>query len=93
MRFLGVAVILAIASVLLVSSDVARIGRLPLGARQPPVGHAIGPANAGPAPPADAKPVVSRSGPEVQQSVDENRDKRVALGFLLLLQMFGGRRG
>jgi hypothetical protein len=82
MRSRRVAVILAIVSVLLVSSEVA------------PVGHASDPANASPAPPADAKPaVVSRSGPEVQRSVEENRDKRGALGLLFLLRMFGdGRR-
>jgi hypothetical protein len=81
MRLLGVAGILAIVSILLVSSDVA------------PVGHAIDPANAGPVPTADAKPVVSRLGPEVQRSVEENRDKRAALGLLFLLRMFDGRRG
>jgi hypothetical protein len=81
-RFLGVAVILAIVSVLLVSSDPA------------PVGHALDPANAGPVLPAAAGPVVSGSGAEVQRSVEENRDKRDALGILLLLQMLGdgGRR-
>lgn len=80
-RFLGVAVILAVASMLLVSSDLA------------PVGHALDPANAGPALPAATKPVVSGSGPEAQRS-EANRDKRDALGFLLLLQMLGdgGRR-
>ena len=80
MRFLGVAVILAIVSVLLVSSDVA------------PVGYAFDPANAGPR--TDTKPGVSRSGPEVQRSVQENRDKRAAFGLLFLLRMLGdgGRR-
>ena len=80
MKFLDVvAVILAIVSVLLVSSGVASVGLT------------IGLENAGPA---DAKPVVSRSGSEVQRSVEENRDKRTALGFRLLLRMFGegGRR-
>ncbi len=74
--------ILAIVSVLLVSSDLA------------PVGLAFDPANAGPALSAVANPVVSGSGTEVQRSVEENRDKRDALGFLLLLQMLGdgGRR-
>jgi hypothetical protein len=82
MRFLGVAVILAILSALLVSSDVA------------PVGYAFDPANAGPASRTDTKPGVSRSGPEVQRSVQENRDKRAAFGFLFLLRMLGdgGRR-
>jgi len=82
MRFLGVAVILAIVSVLLVSSGVTLVGR------------DIGLENAGPAPPPDAKPVLSGSGPEVQRSVEENRDKRDAFGLLLLLRMFGdgGRR-
>jgi hypothetical protein len=67
MRFLGVAVILAI---MLVSSGVA------------PVGPTIGPANARPAPAADAKPVVL-----------EDRDRDAALGLLLLLGMFEGRHG
>jgi hypothetical protein len=83
MKFLGAAVILAIVSVLLVSSGVT------------PVGHDLGPANAGPAPPAaDAKPVVSRSDSEVQRSAEENPAKRDAFGLLLLLQMLGdgGRR-
>ena len=80
MRFLGVAVILAIVGVLLVSSGVASVG------------PAIGPANAGPAPAADAKPVVARSRPEVQWSVLEDRD-RAALGLLLLLGMLEGRPG
>jgi hypothetical protein len=78
MRFLGVAVILAI---MLVSSGVA------------PVGPTIGPANARPAPAADAKPVVTRSRPEVQLSVLEDRDSYAALGLLLLLGMFEGRHG
>jgi hypothetical protein len=83
MKFLDVvAVILAIVTVLLVSSGLASVGLT------------IGPENAGPAPPADAKPVVSGSDPEVERSVEENRDKRGALGLLLLLRMFGdgGRR-
>jgi hypothetical protein len=82
MKFLGVAVILAIVSVLLVSSGVT------------PVAHDLGPANAGPAPPADAKPVVSRSNSDVQRSAEENPGKRDAFGLLLLLQMLGdgGRR-
>ena len=81
MRFFGVAVILAIEGVLLVSSGVA------------PVGPTIGPANARPAPAADAKPVVARSHPEVQLSVLEDRDRDAALGLLLLLGMFEGRHG
>jgi hypothetical protein len=80
MRLLGVAVILASVGLLLVFSGVARV--VPT----------IGTANAGPAPVADAKPVVARSRPEVQRSVLEDRD-RAALGLLLLLGMFEGRRG
>jgi hypothetical protein len=83
MKFLDVvAVILAITSVLLVSSGVASVGLT------------IGLKNAGPVPAADAQPVVSRSSPEAQRSVEENRDERDALGFLLMLRMFGdgGRR-
>ena len=79
MRFLDVAVILAIVGVLLVSSGVASVG------------PTIGSANADPAPAADAKPVVARSRPEVQRSVLEDRD-RAALGLLLVLGMFEGRR-
>ena len=81
MNFLGVAVILAIVGVLLVSSGVASVG------------HTIGSANAGPAPAADAKPVVARSRPEVQRSVLEDRDRDAALGLLLLFGMFEGRHG
>ena len=81
MRVLGVAVILAIVGVLLVSSGVA------------PVGPTIGQATAGPAPAADATPVVARSRPEVQPSVLEDRDKEAALGLLLLLGMFERRHG
>jgi hypothetical protein len=77
MRFLGVAVILAI---MLVSSGVA------------PVGPTIGPANAGPAPAADVQRVIARSRPEVQRSVLGDRDRDVAL-VLLLFGMFEGRRG
>jgi hypothetical protein len=77
MRFLGVAVILAI---MLVSSGVA------------PAGPTIGPANAGPAPAAHAQPVVARSRPEVQRSVLGDRDRDAAL-VLLLFGMFEGRRG
>jgi hypothetical protein len=77
MRFLGVAVILAI---LLVSSGVAHVG------------PAIGPANAGPAPAADVQRVVARPRPEVQRSVLGDRDRDAAL-VLLLFGMFEGRRG
>ena len=80
MRFLGVAVILAIVGVLLVSSGVA------------PVGPTIGQATAGPAPAADARPVVARSRPEVQPSVLGDRDRDAAL-VLLLFGMFEDRRG
>jgi hypothetical protein len=80
MRLLGVAVILASVGLLLVSSGVARV--VPT----------IGTANTGPAPAADAKPVVARSRPEVQRSVLEDHD-RAALGLLLVLGMFEGRRG
>jgi hypothetical protein len=82
MRFLDVAVILAIVGVLLVSSGVASVG------------PTIDSANAGPAPAADAKPVVARSRPEVQRSVleDRHRDRDAALG-LLLLGIFEGRHG
>jgi hypothetical protein len=81
MRFLGVAVILAMMGALLISSGV------------PPVGPTVGPENAGPAPAADAKPVVARSRPEVQRSILEDRDKDAAVGLLLLLGMFEGRHG
>ena len=47
----------------------------------------------GPATAADAKPAVARSRPEVQRSILENRDKDAALGLLLLIEMFEGRRG
>jgi hypothetical protein len=79
MRFLDVAAILAIVGVLLVSSGGAPVGT-------------IGPANASPASSAGAKPPVARSRPEVQRSVLEDRD-RAALGLLLVLGMFEGRRG
>ena len=81
MKFLDVlAVILAIVSVLLVSSGVASVGLT------------IGLANAGRVRPAAAKPVVSGSGAEVQRSVVEDRDRDAAL-VLLLFGMFEGRRG
>jgi hypothetical protein len=76
MKFLGLAVILAI---MLVSSGVA------------PVGPTIGPANAGPAPTADAQLVVARSRSEVQRSVLGDRDRDAAI-VLLLFGMFEGRR-
>src|SRR5437660_12266763 len=81
MRFLGVAVILAIVGVLLVSSGVATVG--------PP----IGPANAGPAPAADAQPVVARSRPEVQRSVLEDHNRDAALELLLLGMLRVGAAG
>jgi hypothetical protein len=81
MRFLDVAVILAIVGVLLVSSGVASVG------------PTIDSANAGPAPAADAKPaVVARSRPEVQRSVLEDRDT-TALGPSSCSGCFEGRRG
>jgi hypothetical protein len=81
MKFLDVvAVILAIVSVLLVSSGVASVGLT------------IGRENAGQALPADAEPVVSGSDAEVQRSVVEDRDRDAAL-VLLLFGMFEGRRG
>jgi hypothetical protein len=76
MRFLGVAVIVAI---MLVSSGVA------------PAGPTIDPANAGPARASDAQPVVARSRREVQRNVVEDRDRDAAL-VLLLFRMFEGRR-
>jgi hypothetical protein len=81
MRFHGVAAILASAGLLLVSPSVARVG------------PTIGPANTGPAPVADAQPVVSPSRPEVQRNVLEDRDRNAALGLLLLIGMLEGRRG
>jgi hypothetical protein len=80
MRFPGVAVILAIVGVLLVSSGVAPVGT-------------IGPANASPASAAGAKPLVPRSRPEVQRSILADRDKDPALGLVLLLGMLEDRRG
>src|SRR4029450_2187527 len=64
MRFLGVAVILAIVGVLLVSSGVA------------PVGPTIGQATAGPAPAADARPAGARLRPGVPPSRLEGRDTK-----------------
>jgi hypothetical protein len=81
MKFLDVvAVILAIVSVLLISSGVASVGLT------------IGLENAGQALPAAAEPVVSASGAEVQRSVVEDRDRDAAL-LLLLFGMLEGRRG
>jgi len=81
MRFLGVAMILAVVGGLLASSGVA------------PVGPTISQATAGPAPAADATPVVARSRPEIQRNAPEDRDKDAALGLLLLLGMFERRHG
>jgi hypothetical protein len=81
MRLLGVVVILAIVGVLLVSPGVARVD------------PTIGLANPGPAPVADDKPVAARSRLEVQRGVLEDRDKDAAVGLLLLIGMFEGRRG
>ena len=41
----------------------------------------------------DDKPVGARSRLEVQRSVLEDRDKDAAVGLLLLIGMFEGRRG
>ena len=57
------------------------------------MGLTIGPTTAGPAPAADAEPLVARSRPAVQRSVLEDRDKDAAVGLLLLLGRFEGRRG
>ena len=81
MRFLGVAVILAGVSLLLVSSGAARV--------RPPIDSAL----VGPVPVTDAKPVGARSRPEVQRSVIEERDRDAALGLLLVIRMFEGRHG
>jgi hypothetical protein len=81
MKFLDVvAVILAIVSVLLVSSGVASVGLT------------IGLEKTGQALPASAEPVVSGSGAEVQRGVVEDRDRDAAL-VLLLFGMFERRRG
>jgi hypothetical protein len=82
MRFLGVAVNLAIVGVLLVSSGVAPVGT-------------IGPANASPTNDADAKPTVARSRREVQRSarVLQGRDRDAVLGLVLLFGMHEGRHG
>ena len=81
MRLLGVVVILAIVGVLLVSPGIARVD------------PTVGLANPGPAPVADDKPVAARSRLEVRRSVLEDRDKDAAVGLLLLIGMFEGRRG
>jgi hypothetical protein len=80
MRLLGVAGIFTIVGVLLVSSSVAPVGT-------------IGPANAGLAPAADAKPTGARSRPEIQRSarVLEDRDRDAVLSLVLLLGMYEGR--
>lgn len=80
MKFPGVAVTLALVGVLLLPSSVVPAGT-------------TGSATAGPAPAADAKPVVARSRPEVQRSILADRDKDAAVGLLLLLGMFDGRHG
>ncbi len=84
MSSLGVAVVLAIVGVLLLSSDVAPVGT-------------IGPAGASSANDADAKPTVARSRPEVQRRArvlqDRDRDRDAVLGIVLLFGMYEGRHG
>jgi hypothetical protein len=82
MSSLGVAVVLAIVGVLLLSSDVAPVGT-------------IGPAGASSANDADAKPTVARSRPEVQRRarVLQDRDRDTVLGIVLLFGMYEGRHG
>ena len=82
MRFLGAAVILAIVGVMLISSGVAPVG-------------AIGPANARPAPAADAKRPIARSRPEAQRGtrVLADRDRDAVFSLVLLLGMYQGRHG
>ncbi len=82
MSSLGVAVVLAIVGVLLLSSDVAPVGT-------------IGPAGASSANDADAKPTVARSRPEVQRRarVLQDRDRDAVLGIVLLFGMYEGRHG
>lgn len=78
MRFPGVAVILAILGVLLISSGVAPVAP-------------IDPANDRPSPTMDAESVVGRS-PEVRQSAGvQDRDRDAVLSLLLLLGMYGSR--
>jgi hypothetical protein len=82
MSSLGVAVVLAIVGVLLLSSDVAPVGT-------------IGPAGASSANDADARPTVARSRPEVQRRarVLQDRDRDAVLGIVLLFGMYEGRHG
>jgi hypothetical protein len=82
MSSLGVAVVLAIVGVLLLSSDVAP-------------GGTIGPADASSANDADATPTVARSRPEVQRRarVLQDRDRDAVLGIVLLFGMYEGRHG
>jgi len=82
MTCLGTAVILAIVGVMLISSGEAPVG-------------AIGPANARPAPTADAKPPIARSRPEVQRGtrVLADRDRDAVFSLVLLLGMYEGRHG
>jgi hypothetical protein len=82
MSSLGVAVVLAIVGVLLLSSDVAPVGT-------------IGPAGASSANAADARPTVARSRPEVQRRarVLQDRDRDAVLGIVLLFGMYEGRHG
>jgi hypothetical protein len=80
MRLLGVAVVLAVVGVVLVSSGVAPT-------------RTIGPAKVNPAPAGDTKPAVASSRPEIQRSaLDPDRDRDAALGLIYLLGMFQGRR-
>ena len=82
MSSLGVAVVLAIVGVLLLSSDVAPVGT-------------IGPAGASSANDADARPTVAGSRPEVQRRtrVLQDRDRDAVLGIVLLFGMYEGRHG
>ena len=82
MSSFGVAVVLAIVGVLLLSSDVAPVGT-------------IGPAGASSANDADARPTVARSRPEVQRRarVLQDRDRDAVLGIVLLFGMYEGRHG
>jgi hypothetical protein len=82
MSSLGVAVVLAIVGVLLLSSDVAPVGT-------------IGPAGASSANDADTRPTVARSRPEVQRRarVLQDRDRDAVLGIVLLFGMYEGRHG
>jgi hypothetical protein len=77
-RFPGVAVILAILGVLLISSGVAPVGT-------------VDQSNDSPSSAMDAESVVGRS-PEVQRSVGvQGRDRDAVLSLLLLLGMYEGR--